>query len=201
MRVPRVVLKLLRKYLLSIPQRRPPDEMIGPGCRVRLRNYRGREHEMPTPPKMFLRRWFLIPKNKISNIYLHEFCADDEDRALHDHPWINLSCLLANRYIEHTIEAGGVHKRRIYEAGELKFRMPWSAHRVELTRDAIKGDAQYLHINDMGKVSSWSLFITGWTMSHWGFHCPGEWVTNETFAENKGCGPQDYRALEEYRRD
>ncbi len=197
MRIPRVVLDALRRRLLVIPFRRRPDEMIGPGLRVRKRDYAGREREMPTPPKMFLRRWFLLPKNPIFNAYLHEFCRDDEDRSLHDHPWVNVSCLLAGCYVEHTIAAGGVHKRKIYVAGDLKFRMPWSAHRIELMRLPAE---PMLSVNEFGKRSSWSLFITLWRMHHWGFHCPTEFRTNEEFAEKGGCPGSDYRALNLYKK-
>jgi hypothetical protein len=206
MRVPRFFVKFLRRRLLEFAHKNPPDEMIGPGVRVRKRDYIGRFDEMPEPPKMFLKRWFLIPKNPILNVYLHHFVADDEDRALHDHPWFNMSLLLAGQYIEHTIASGGVHKRHVYRAGDLKFRAPWSAHRVELTKGPLHHSQDWdewrcLVRNPALKLTTWSLFITGWRMHHWGFHCPGEWVTNEKFAKDGGCGTQDYRALKEYVRD
>jgi len=61
---------------------RPPDFVIGPS-------------EMP-----YLRRWWIIPRNRFFNIYLHQFLHSDDDRALHDHMYINLSILLRGRYIE-----------------------------------------------------------------------------------------------------
>jgi hypothetical protein len=48
-----------------------------------------------------LRRHLLIPRNPIFNVYLHHFLRSDDDRALHDHPWINLSLLLDGCYLEH----------------------------------------------------------------------------------------------------
>ena len=48
------------------------------------------------------------------NLYLHEFSRSDDDRALHDHPWLfNLSVLLSGTYVEHTIDAGGIHPGRV----------------------------------------------------------------------------------------
>jgi hypothetical protein len=56
-----------------------------------------------------MRRWWVIPRNKFFNIYLHHFLHSDDDRALHDHPWWNVSILLrSGSYVEHTIAAGGV---------------------------------------------------------------------------------------------
>jgi hypothetical protein len=60
----------------------------------------------------YLRRWYVIPRNPVFNIYLHEIVRSDEDRALHCHPWINLSILLEGSYVEHTIRAGGIHRPR-----------------------------------------------------------------------------------------
>lgn len=49
----------------------------------------------------YLLRWFLIPRNRWFNIYLHKFCRDDDDRALHDHPWWFVSIMLQGSYVEH----------------------------------------------------------------------------------------------------
>lgn len=110
----------------------------------------------------YLRRWWLIPRNRIFNIYLHNFLRSDEDRALHDHPWFNLSILLDGSYIEETIVAGGIHKRKLRKSRTLsgiKLRSPWTAHRVELIDDK----------------PCWSLFITGPVIRTWGFHCRNGW--------------------------
>src|SRR5262249_32779516 len=96
--------------------------------------------------------------NPIFNIYLHQFIRSDDDRALHDHPWWNVSFLINGTYVEHTIPAGGVNVRTQYRAGDLKFRRAKAAHRVELTDGPC-----------------WSLFITGPRLRHWGFHCPAGW--------------------------
>lgn len=128
----------------------------------------------------YLLRWHLIPRNRIFNIYLHKFLRSDDDRALHDHPWVNLSVLLRGRYLEHTIAAGGIHRRREYQAGAARFR--WTgrlAHRIELHDGAC-----------------WTLFITGPRYRSWGFHCPESgWVHWRDFTApadagqvGEGCG-------------
>jgi hypothetical protein len=167
MRLPRFVLRHLKKLSKTVP-----DEIIGPGIRSRKRDGH------VDVPKAFLVRWFVVPKNRFCNIYLHKFIRDDEDRALHDHPWWNLSLPLREGYIEHTIDAGGVHKRTEIRPGTLKLRAPWHAHRVELHKDIACGEP----------IASWSLFITGPVVRGWGFHCPGEWRSQEQFAKENGCG-------------
>lgn len=48
----------------------------------------------------YMIRWFVIPRNPWFNIYVHKFCRDDDDRALHDHPWWFVSLVLSGSYIE-----------------------------------------------------------------------------------------------------
>lgn len=103
----------------------------------------------------YLLRWYVIPRNRFFNIYIHYFLRSDDDRALHDHPWVNLSVLLEGCYIEHTIAAGGIHYRELRCAGDWKLRTPRSAHRIELAYGPC-----------------WTLFITGPKVREWGFHCP-----------------------------
>ncbi len=35
----------------------------------------------------YLLRWWVIPRNEMYNLYLHDIRKSDDDRALHDHPW------------------------------------------------------------------------------------------------------------------
>ena len=50
------------------------------------------------PVAPYLRRWWIIPRNEQMNVYLHEILRDDDDRALHDHPWANTSYVIEGRY-------------------------------------------------------------------------------------------------------
>lgn len=150
----------LRSRLLAIATSRPPDFIIGG------------EHDP------YLWRWFIIPRNRFFNIYLHHFMRSDDDRALHDHPWWNVSIILTGGYVEHTIAAGGINKRVRYDAGAIKARRARYAHRVELTTGPC-----------------WTLFITGPRLREWGFHCPKRWVPWREFVDRtdsgsigRGCG-------------
>jgi hypothetical protein len=103
----------------------------------------------------YLQRWWVIPRNKLFNIYLHIVVASDDDRALHDHPWLNCSIMLDGAYIEHRIAEGGVKTATVRRAGDVCFRRAKTAHRLELC----------------GKMAM-SLFLTAPRIRDWGFHCP-----------------------------
>lgn len=146
---------------MRLPPRQPPDFVVKNHGTVYLNRWyltpwsewraRGKK------PTLTQRLWASLP-----SVYLHQFLSSDEDRALHDHPWFNISFLLKGSYVEETIAAGGIHYRKIRHAWTLsgvKFRSPWTAHRVEL----IEGRP------------CWSLFITGPVVRTWGFHCPQGW--------------------------
>jgi hypothetical protein len=159
MKLPPRILERLWTELSYVPRIRKPDFVIG------------------TPDSDYLRRWYIIPRNVIFNIYLHQILRSDDDRALHDHPWWNVSIILSGSYVEHTICAGGVNHRREYTAGSIKLRSARYAHRIELI-----------------EWPAWSLFITGPRMREWGFHCPRGWrhwkeftSTHNTGQIGKGC--------------
>ncbi|OUL25856.1 hypothetical protein BV378_14060 [Nostoc sp. RF31YmG] len=114
----------------------------------------------------YLLRWWLIPRNRALNVYLHCFLRSDDDRALHDHPWAWCSLLLKGSYVEHTIRAGGIHSRRVRQSGGLRCALPSTAHRVEI----LPGEG------------AWTIFITGPRMRLWGFHCPEQgWINYRRF--------------------
>lgn len=143
----------LLRQCKKIAERRPPDFKIGP------------------PGDPYMLRWWVIPRNKYFNIYLHHFLHSDDDRALHDHPWFNVSCILEGEYTEWTIKNGGVNVGTVRKAGQFKFRSPWSAHRVELHNGPV-----------------WTLFITGPMMRTWGFHCPKGWRKWQDFVDGRDKG-------------
>jgi hypothetical protein len=125
------------------------------------------------PSAPYMLRWWIIPRNRWFNVYLHKILRDDDDRALHDHPWVNVSIVLRGAYRE--ITPLGSFVRRAFS---VVFRLPSSAHRLVLVDGPV-----------------WSLFITGPVVREWGFHCPRGWVPWREFvaADNagaigRGCG-------------
>lgn len=130
-----------------------------------------------SPDDPYLRRWWIVPRNRWFNIYLHQILKSDDDRALHDHPWWNVSFILLGGYIEHTPR--GKHNRKV---GSVVFRKATAAHRLEIKT-----------------TPAWTLFITGPRIRQWGFHCPKGWVHWRDFVGvkegealgdevGKGCG-------------
>jgi hypothetical protein len=164
--VPRIAAALLRLFMRRVVGKRKPDFIVGAA----------------NPDGAYLHRWFVIPRNRWLNVYLHQFLRDDDDRALHDHPWWSASLMLGGAYIEHTIDAGGIHRRELILAGALRFRGATHAHRIELVRGGFwlrqAPDAAPTPI----ALPCWTLFITGPRLRRWGFHCPKEgWIPWESF--------------------
>ncbi len=135
----------------------------------------------------YIRRWWVIPRNRWFNIYLHQILRPDDDRALHDHPWWNCSIVLRGGYREVTPSRPEGAWRC---AGSIVFRGARALHRLELA------PAQ---VSDIGLVTRWlpcwSLFVTGPRIREWGFACPKGWVHWRDFTNpadggqtvGKGC--------------
>lgn len=188
--------------IVHIVARRDPDFIVGADAaggaylqrwyitpwrhwQTRMRN---RAQRVPTRARRFA-AWAagLLP-----NLYLHQFLRDDDDRALHDHPSWAASLILDGGYIEHTIDAGGIHRRRRYLAGALRLLPTAHAHRIELPKErcwiAGRGIVR-------ASIPCWTLFLMGPTVRAWGFHCPQRgWVPWQEFTApgkpgdiGKGC--------------
>lgn len=136
----------------------------------------------------YLKRWFIIPRNKVFCIYLHQMLRDDDDRALHDHPGDNLSIVLKGGYDEHLFLGWPEEGRPLPQTisvqrrpGQIINRTASLPHRLTLPE---------------GATSSWSLFFVWRKRREWGFWCPqGRWVPWQEFTAGdrgelvgKGCG-------------
>lgn len=126
---------------LRVIAARPPDFVIG------------------DPADPYMLRWWLLPRNPVFNVYLHVFRHDDDDRALHDHPWPSVSIMLAGEASE-VYAHRGEERRRGIAPGSVVFRGPRLAHRMEV-RPGPK---------------PMTIFVTGPRVREWGFHCPKGWV-------------------------
>jgi hypothetical protein len=149
-------------HLTETAHTREPDEIIG------------------SPALVKWNRWFIVPKNRFCNVYLHQWMNSDDDRALHDHPWPSISFLFAGGMFEWTfVEPGrgpaGGFRRRTLHAPAVILRGARHAHRIELF-DGPMG----------AKTQAWTLFITGPKLREWGFHCPRGWVHWKIFSRKSG---------------
>lgn len=142
----------------------------------------------------YLLRWWIVPRNKWFNVYLHQILRDDDDRALHDHPWNNCSVILSGRYREVTLypqplqSIASMQKQwspseqittwnwpkcsHIREAGSITRRKAEHPHRLELID---------------GKPC-WTLFISGPRRREWGFHTKDGWVHWKDFTDPNDPG-------------
>lgn len=88
-----------------------------------------------------------VPTKWHSQSYLHRINGPDYGRALHDHPWWNVSIVLSGSYTE-VLEDRCVLRK----AGDIVFRRAKTAHRIA---DVERGTV--------------SLFLTGRKVREWGF--------------------------------
>lgn len=157
--------------LIAIGERRKPDFVIT--------NDQGE----------YLRRWWLIPRNPIFNLYLHNIVGSDDDRALHCHPWLNASVILRGGYTEiapiNQAQAAGFD----YVPG-FTYLLDRRAGNVVLRT----GRTRHRLVNVPG-MDCWTLFITGPVYRRWGFWCRTRWVYWQKFTDARdkgrtgaGCG-------------
>lgn len=101
-------------------------------------------------------RYFIIPKNKFFNIYLHHICRPDDREDLHDHPWWSLAIVLKGSYIE---AIANPPYGNVYSPWNIKLRKSTYQHRIV----------------DVSP-SCWTLFITGPVVRKWGFITKKGWI-------------------------
>jgi hypothetical protein len=120
------------------------------------------EGRLATPPDFWvgdeadpqMERWYAVPRNRVSNVFLHRFRRDDP--VFHDHPYGSTS-LIVTSYREHLFN--GSHEDRA--AGDIVVRDALTAHRIGV-------------IDGQPAVS---LFFTGPWQRDWGFVYPDRgWV-------------------------
>jgi hypothetical protein len=139
----------LAQWLIELGMRRPPDLEIGGSA------------------DPYLRRWYLLPRNPLLNVYLHQILRSDDDRALHDHPWLNLSLILE----------GGYHEVVFARPPRRGQPLPTTRVRARFEGDLILRRARAAHRLVLCEESCWSLFVTGPRLRAWGFWCrDGRWV-------------------------
>lgn len=126
----------------------------------------------------YLKRWYVV-KSRFFRIYLHEFLRSDDDRALHDHPWVSCSILLHGEYLEHLC-GGRVEKR---SSGDVIFRWPTSRHRIELL-----GGGPTDCFSPAAPRPAWTLFLTGPKVREWGFWCAQGFVRWQDFVAPDNSG-------------
>jgi hypothetical protein len=110
----------------------------------------------------YFRRWYMIPRNRFFNIYLHHFFGADPTEQLHDHPWWSISILLKGGYVENQLpHDSDVVNVETFNAPTMTIRKPEDAHQLKLL---------------MHNKSCWTIFITFNRVREWGFYSKDGWV-------------------------
>lgn len=146
--------------------------------------------------EVYMKRWWLIPRNRLFNVYLHCMLGDD-DAVMHDHMYASLSLVLTRGlgekycrdprrefFFEQDLGTGNWDRRsywvqsRSFQAGDVIYRSRHFAHQLLVESPA------------------WTIFVTGPRLKEWGFWCPRGWkhfkdyvrVTGKTSKISEGCG-------------
>lgn len=105
------------------------------------------------------------------NVYLHEIVRDDDDRALHDHPFPSMSIIIEGPLAEVRRTRRGDTIRH-FEDGDIVFRTARATHR--------------LFLPDYG-LPARTIFVIGPRVRRWGFFCKDGWVHWKQFETQGGC--------------
>lgn len=117
-----------------------------------------RHREIHKKEGLYLRRFYLSPRTRWLpfQVFLHHILLDDDDRALHDHPWAFVSIILSGCYREFVSACAPrwVPYAKLRPAGSILFNKAEHTHRAEIVRPV------------------WSLVIATRAKRIWGFHEP-----------------------------
>jgi hypothetical protein len=116
----------------------------------------------------YLERWFLVPETDQGGVYLHRIIRDDDDRALHDHPWDCTVILLRGAYREIRNDCPD---GEVFKAPFIRQMKAETAHRLVVVDGPVV-----------------TLVIWGPRRREWGFHCPQGWRPWREFVDSRDTG-------------
>lgn len=141
-----------------------------------------------------MERWYLIPRNRWFNIYLHRLDGADPQHV-HDHPWANISIMLKGERLEwmptNPLTRWEVVQWAHPHAGQYsEYMRKYKAQRYQALFGAARkpGSIVFRRATDAHRLEtvggpSYSLFITGPIVRVWGFWLPTGWVTFKDHVE------------------
>lgn len=114
---------------------------------------------------LYMKRWRFV-HTRHGGVRVHNIVRSDQDRELHDHPFLFVSFILKGGYFEHTVDG----RRTWYPPGSVVVRSADTLHRLELKKDG-KG----------GEVSAWTFVLRGPDVRQWGFLTDHGWIPSFHF--------------------
>lgn len=118
----------------------------------------------------YLLRFYIKHNGLLPGIYLHRFFRGDQDRELHNHPWLwSFSFILTGGYVEERLTRKGI---RFKTRKPLRFNLlsGKTFHRVDLVNK---------------QSGAWTIFCSGKEYKDWGFLCDGEFIPHKEYLENR----------------
>lgn len=143
------------------------------------------------PNDPYMLRWHITPRDSVrGGVYLHKFLKDDDDRALHDHPWQSHSICLSGELLEFyhfgvgEVDPDNIYSRKVTPGMHIP-RSAEMAHRLVVVEPGF------------------TLFMYGPKCREWGFHCNQGWRHWTRFVDptntgkhGPGCGEFGDKAVE-----
>ncbi len=117
----------------------------------------------------YLKRYYIVPRNRLLNVYIHKFENSDDLRALHDHPWDSVSLLLTNGYTEWV-----PRNHTAWTLNEERTIKPLDRPQFSI----IYRPKETIHAIELNNGPVWTLFLTGPWAREWGFWCHNRFVTH-----------------------
>lgn len=130
------------------------------------------------PEGVYLRRWHVIPRNRLLNVYVHEFLAPDPGEHLHDHPWWSVSWVLSGGYIEAVFARFSPFTLRPISEGDVVFRRASERHHVA-------------YITPRASARTVTVFFTGPVIRKWGFWVDGRFIPHDEYQPGEGIRVED----------
>lgn len=130
------------------------EDLIDRFCWKLVKKFPDRTRVIKNYGEEYLLRFYIKHNGFLPGLYLHRFFRGDQDRELHNHPWIwSFSFIITGGYYEERLTRKGIvlkHKK----PGQFNLLSGGTFHRVGLV-DKQKG--------------AWTFFCSGREIKDWGF--------------------------------
>lgn len=158
----RLVDRLIQRFVVA---RRPPDVVIA-------------DH--------YIRRWHILPRNRLMNLYYHVYEGSDPGEDLHDHPWWNVSWILKSYFVE-TVPKYSKTDPYVSGAWPNSFEDKYRITQVLVRREGqiIFRKAEQSHLQIVPLPHCHSLFLTGPLRRKWGFWTKSGWEQYDVYLAKK----------------